>query len=140
MVEDFIDRAFNFIPLEDSLPDRGVDLGPFHQECLNPQDGSDGFGDEHVEEDLFPSAGRAIRMDHTLHKKWRAMYRHEDANGNIAMGEAALPEQEFAPFTSELNWRVVRWAVQEGIGHKSLDRLLSIPGVSFCLFIHLERS
>ena len=79
-------------------------------------------------------------MDPTLHKKWRAMYGREDADGDTAMGEAALPEQEFAPFASELDWRVARWAVQEGIGHKSLDRLLSIPGVSFCLFIHLERS
>ena len=79
-------------------------------------------------------------MDHTLHEKWRAMYGCEDADGDTAIGEAALPEQEFAPFASELDWRVARWAVQEGIGHKSLDRLLSIPGVSCCLFIHLEHS
>ena len=115
VVENFVGRAFDFIPLEDSLPDRGLDLGPSHQGRLNPQDGSDGFVDEHVEEDPFPSAGRAIRMDPTLHEKWRAMYGHEDADGDTAMGEAALPEQEFAPFASELDWRVARWVVQEGI-------------------------
>jgi len=38
-------------------------------------------------------------------------------------------EDKFAPFASELDWRVARWAVQEGIGHKSFDRLMVIPGV-----------
>ncbi|KAG1884783.1 hypothetical protein F4604DRAFT_1977115 [Suillus subluteus] len=37
---------------------------------------------------------------------------------------------KFAPFASELDWRIARWAVQEGIGHKSFDRLMAIPGVS----------
>ncbi|KAF9226844.1 hypothetical protein BS17DRAFT_794275 [Gyrodon lividus] len=36
---------------------------------------------------------------------------------------------KFAPFPSELDWRVACWAVQEGIGHKLFDRLLAIPGV-----------
>ncbi|KAG1735953.1 uncharacterized protein EDB91DRAFT_1235852 [Suillus paluster] len=36
----------------------------------------------------------------------------------------------FAPFESELEWRVACWAIQDGIGHKSFDRLMAIPGVS----------
>ncbi|KAG2134040.1 uncharacterized protein EDB93DRAFT_1242739 [Suillus bovinus] len=35
----------------------------------------------------------------------------------------------FYPFASHLDWKVVCWAVQEGIGHKAFDRLLAIPGV-----------
>ena len=38
-------------------------------------------------------------------------------------------EDKFAPFAAELDWRVARWAVQEGISHKSFDRLMAILGV-----------
>ncbi|KAG2097927.1 uncharacterized protein F5147DRAFT_747407 [Suillus discolor] len=34
----------------------------------------------------------------------------------------------FALFESELEWRVACWAIQDGIGHKSFDRLMVIPG------------
>jgi len=40
-------------------------------------------------------------------------------------------QNPFSPFASELDWRVAKWAIKEGIGHNSLDRLLGIPGVSF---------
>ncbi|KAG1717810.1 hypothetical protein EDB19DRAFT_1899784 [Suillus lakei] len=36
---------------------------------------------------------------------------------------------KYAPFTSEIDWRVAQWAVVDGVGHNSLDRLLAIPGV-----------
>ncbi|KAJ3776370.1 hypothetical protein FB446DRAFT_762900 [Lentinula raphanica] len=35
----------------------------------------------------------------------------------------------FAPFASEMDWRIAEWVVKDGIGHKSFDRLLAIPGV-----------
>ncbi|KAG1894245.1 uncharacterized protein F5891DRAFT_896513, partial [Suillus fuscotomentosus] len=35
----------------------------------------------------------------------------------------------YSPFASEVEWRIAEWATKEGIGDKSLDRLLSIPGV-----------
>jgi hypothetical protein len=35
----------------------------------------------------------------------------------------------YAPFTSLLDWRVAQWFVQDGIGHKSFDQFLNIPGV-----------
>ncbi|KAG1766583.1 hypothetical protein EDD22DRAFT_950509 [Suillus occidentalis] len=37
---------------------------------------------------------------------------------------------KFAPFTSELDWRVACWAIQDGIEHKSFDRLMTISGVA----------
>ena len=68
-------------------------------------------------------------MDHTLHEKWRVHFGYEDANGDMAMGDAPTFEQVFSPFALELDWRVASWAVQEGIGQKTLDQLFSIPGV-----------
>ena len=40
------------------------------------------------------------------------------------------PNIKWRLFASELDWRVVMWAVWEDMGQKSLNRLLSIPGVS----------
>ncbi|KAJ3966048.1 hypothetical protein EV361DRAFT_872717 [Lentinula raphanica] len=45
-------------------------------------------------------------------------------------GSSPLPDTAFAPFASEMDWRIAEWVVKDGIGHKSLDRLLSIPGVT----------
>ncbi|KAE9382526.1 hypothetical protein BT96DRAFT_1055474, partial [Gymnopus androsaceus JB14] len=45
-------------------------------------------------------------------------------------GTAPLPNRSFAPFASEMDWRIVEWVVKDGIGHKSFDRLLDIPGVA----------
>jgi len=52
----------------------------------------------------------------------------------------------FAPFSSELDWRVAHWAVKDGPGHNAFNRFLEIPGVSnlieisFTTFIILCRS
>ncbi|KAJ7852764.1 hypothetical protein B0H14DRAFT_3656681 [Mycena olivaceomarginata] len=35
----------------------------------------------------------------------------------------------FAPFASELDWRIAEWVIKDGPGHKAFDRLLEIPGV-----------
>ena len=45
------------------------------------------------------------------------------------MGDVPTFDQAFAPFASELDWKIASWAVQEGIGQKTLDRLFSIPRV-----------
>ncbi|KAA1479265.1 hypothetical protein DENSPDRAFT_748679, partial [Dentipellis sp. KUC8613] len=34
----------------------------------------------------------------------------------------------WSPFKSEMDWKIAKWAIQEGIGHNTLDRFLSIPG------------
>lgn len=36
----------------------------------------------------------------------------------------------FAPFASSIEWKIAEWAIKDSIGHNSLDRFLSIPGVS----------
>jgi len=52
----------------------------------------------------------------------------------MAISDAPIFEQAFAPFASELDWRMASWAVQEGIGQKTLDWLLSILGVGPATF------
>lgn len=51
-----------------------------------------------------------------------------DSNGDVIMED---PENIYFSFSSELDWKIARWAVKDGPGHKVFDRLLSIPGVSF---------
>ncbi|KAJ6540166.1 hypothetical protein DFH09DRAFT_1249545 [Mycena vulgaris] len=41
----------------------------------------------------------------------------------------ADPPNGFAPFASELDWRIAEWVIKDGPGHKAFDRLLAIPGV-----------
>ncbi|KAE9385749.1 hypothetical protein BT96DRAFT_1088746 [Gymnopus androsaceus JB14] len=45
-------------------------------------------------------------------------------------GAAPLPNRSFAPFASEMDWCIAEWVVKDGIGHKSFDCLLAIPGVA----------
>ncbi|KAF8964532.1 hypothetical protein BDZ97DRAFT_1757870 [Flammula alnicola] len=51
-----------------------------------------------------------------------------DRDGDILMSEGG-ELNPFAPFSSELDWRVAQWAVKDGPGHNAFNRLLEIPGV-----------
>jgi hypothetical protein len=65
-------------------------------------------------------------------------YPQVDREGDTLMEEGGEPNP-FAPFSSELDWRVAQWAVKDGPGHNAFNRFLEIPGVSnlnetsFCL-------
>jgi len=72
---------------------------------------------------------------------------HVDGEGDTFMEELEGGEpNQFAPFSSELDWRVAHWAVKDGPGHNAFNRFLEIPGVSnlvetsFTAFIILFRS
>jgi hypothetical protein len=52
-----------------------------------------------------------------------------DQEGDTFMEEGGEPNQ-FAPFSSELDWRIAHWAVKDGPGHNAFNRFLEIPGVS----------
>lgn len=39
-------------------------------------------------------------------------------------------DNPYAPFASEVDWRVAQWAVKETVGQSAFDRFLEIPGVS----------
>ncbi|KAF9470504.1 hypothetical protein BDN70DRAFT_762707, partial [Pholiota conissans] len=55
---------------------------------------------------------------------------HIDKDGDTSMAEDGVDGNPFAPFSSELDWRIAQWVVKDGIGHNSFNRLLEIPGVS----------
>lgn len=59
----------------------------------------------------------------------------QDREGDVLM-EGEEESSPFAPFSSELDWRVAHWAVKDGPGHNAFNRLLEIPGVSNQLNIH----
>ena len=94
-----------------------------------------------IEED----AGKIIRMDNHLHQRWHQLFNdgngNEDKDGDSVMadpngGESQIKVNPYAPFDSELNWRIARWIIKDNVGHKSLDRLLAIPGVSIIVIAH----
>jgi hypothetical protein len=99
------------------------------------------FEDEDDErtEVIHPTAGKVIRMEATLHEKWRTHFAGESENELQGVEEAA-GASAFHPFESRLDWEVACWAIEEGIGHGALDRLLAIPGVSKLLLINNMQS
>lgn len=131
----FHDELFEFIPA-DPIPDMmDVDeAGPSSsQQNRRPGLQLDDDDDERVV-DEYPGAAQVIRMDHTLHKRWRKRFggRVGGVDGDPMVVSEPSDNQgdnPFAPFASEMDWRVASWAVKDGIGHKSFDRLLAIPGV-----------
>ncbi|KAE9389078.1 hypothetical protein BT96DRAFT_835447 [Gymnopus androsaceus JB14] len=44
-------------------------------------------------------------------------------------GLSSPPRNIYAPFASEMDWRVAEWVVKDNVGHNSFDRFLHIPGV-----------
>ncbi|EGO04269.1 hypothetical protein SERLA73DRAFT_148852 [Serpula lacrymans var. lacrymans S7.3] len=135
-VEDIEEGLFAFIPLrqpeqEDLEP--GEAVGPSNYPnaiSLNDND------DERVKI-LHPTARQIICMDHTLHERWRKefegekgavdSYRDVDMDNNFPVASGPQ-DTRFFLFASETDWRVACWAIQDGIGHKSFDHLLAIPG------------
>ncbi|KAJ7470477.1 hypothetical protein FB451DRAFT_1038108 [Mycena latifolia] len=117
------DDVFRFIPLDPNLP--GPSSTPQNIRHLSDEDSS------HVV-DSHPMAGRVIRMNDNLHAKWKHSFGLAiNPDGNVERGAAGSPNG-FAPFASELDWRIAEWVIKDGPGHKAFNRLLDIPGV--CLF------
>ncbi|KAJ7307753.1 hypothetical protein DFH08DRAFT_927418 [Mycena albidolilacea] len=68
-------------------------------------------------------------MNDNLHAKWKRSFGLAiDPDGDIDM-EVSDSSNGFAPFASELDWRIAEWVIKNGPGHKAFDRLLNIPGV-----------
>lgn len=55
-----------------------------------------------------------------------------------AGGGNSRPDNPWEPFDTEMDWRFASWAIQEGIKLSSIDRALSIPGVSGIFSLPLE--
>ena len=96
----------------------------------------------HIVEDR--TAGTVIRMDETLHVRWARIFgagvgEEVDETADVEMDGTGRSDGNkgniYAPFASELDWRVAQWAVKDGIGHNSFDRLLAIPGVHIYIIL-----
>ncbi|KAJ7868925.1 hypothetical protein B0H14DRAFT_3582668 [Mycena olivaceomarginata] len=120
VIEDWDDDIFQFIPLDPNEP--GPSSAPRNYYHLNDEDDSRII-------DSHPTAGQAIRMNDNLHAKWKRSFGLAiDPDGDINM-EPSDSSNGFAPFASELDWRIAEWVIKDGPGHKAFDRLLNIPGV-----------
>lgn len=126
VLQEYFDRFDDFIPLE-----AGPSSSQLEEREANGSRPVEEEDDERVVEE-FEGAGQTYLVDETMHQRWRRYFGGEDTEGDITMTDETDERTEsgiFQPFSSELEWRFSEWATQEGIGHKSLDRLLAIPEV-----------
>lgn len=80
------------------------------------------------------TAGKVIRMNDDLHKRWHQLFKTSNGDGDVNMEDMTNDSEDtsqYAPFASLLDWRIAHWVVKDGIGHKSFDRFLAIPGVGY---------
>jgi hypothetical protein len=128
VMQDFHDQFFDLVPMLSHSP------GPQHH-----RHDPDKNADLRMEVP-HPTAGQVIRVDETVYQRWRREFSGTDEEGDVSMDDGGLGEgssaavNRFAPFASELDWRVACWAIQDGIGHKSFDRLMAIPGVRAMIY------
>lgn len=74
------------------------------------------------------SGGAVVCMDQSLHDQWHIAH---NISVDVPMdGLSSPPGNIYAPFASEMDWRVAEWVVKDNVGHNSFDRFLQIPGVS----------
>lgn len=129
---------FHFVPLDVDEPAVGV-AGPgpstqAHRDSLaDRQIGGKVRSLDDSDLTLFEvehtTGGAVIRMDESLQARWRMVHNLDPVD--IPMdGSSTSPVNVYAPFASEMDWRVAEWVVKDNIGHNSFDRLLQIPGVS----------
>jgi hypothetical protein len=139
VMDDFHEQIFELIPAE------GFDLDAPSPSLPRPRRTSNSLAPEDEDDDRLvvehPTAGRHIRIVPTLHERWKKLFggsmeseEDERVDSDVDMDDEQ--EDKFSPFASELDWRIAKWAVQEGIGHKSFDRLMSIPGVCIDTISH----
>jgi hypothetical protein len=85
-------------------------------------------GDDERVEFTNTKAGWVIGVADTLYKQWHTKFGHMDED--IDMDGASGDKTDYAPFASEMDWRIANWVVKDGPGHGAFDRLLAIPDVS----------
>lgn len=81
-------------------------------------------------QDFDESAGHVIRMSDPLHEAWRKKFGRSDPDVDPDVDTAHAEQSQYAPFASELDWKIAKWVVEDGPGNNAFNRLLNIPGVS----------
>lgn len=68
---------------------------------------------------------------HTVeHPTAGRVFPQQDGEGDVSMNDGTTPDNPYAPFSSEMDWKIAHWAIKDAPGHKAFDRFLEIPGVS----------
>ncbi|KAJ7016190.1 hypothetical protein C8F04DRAFT_1245633 [Mycena alexandri] len=127
VMQEWDDNVFRFILADPNQPGPSTHAAPQTTHRANHLSDSD--EGRYIE--THPTAGYVIRMNNNLHAKWKRSFglaMPVDREGDVDMETDGQPNG-FAPFASELDWRIAEWVVKEGPGHKAFDRLLDIPGV-----------
>lgn len=135
VMDEFHEQLSELIPADDPGPSHLSSFPKQHSVSVEDED-EDGDDDERLVEE-HPTAGQHIRIVPTLQDRWKKLFGNSQQDGDDSDVEMDGPSDgeadRFSPFASELDWKIAKWAVGEGIGHKSFDRLMGIPGV--CLMI-----
>ncbi|KAJ3500836.1 hypothetical protein NLJ89_g9614 [Agrocybe chaxingu] len=85
----------------------------------------------------YKGAGTCIGKNATVYNRWKDFFEDQETSFDEPNAFNIVPEDgegppgsnPFAPFATEMDWRVAKWVVEDGIGHQSFDRLLQIPGL-----------
>jgi hypothetical protein len=129
-------------------PDIAMEFGPYEDEFRFLPDEPEDIGvDNHIYE-----GSRHMVLDDKDDKRITIVdedagriLRHEkeapqvDREGDTLMEEGGEPNT-FAPFSSELDWRVAQWAVKDGPGHNAFNRFLEIPEVNTVTWMKFHAS
>lgn len=131
-----------YYPQED--PDIIMEFGPYGEELQFLPDEPEEIGAEHQNQTADNTDSRHTILEdddderitivdedagRVFHNKAPPSHTQVDREGDTFMEEGGEPNQ-FAPFSSELDWRVAHWAVKDGPGQNAFNRFLEIPGVS----------
>lgn len=87
-------------------------------------------GDLQMFEQEHPTAGHLICMDSSLRECWCVAHGIPFDVPMDGSGNSSQTSNIYAPFASEMDWRIAEWFVKDNIGHNSFNQLLQIPGVS----------
>lgn len=148
IMAEFEDGIFDFIVLPPvAIGEAGPSTATSSSSRQRPNSRQLDDNDDTRVVETHPTAGGVIRMDESLHQKWRKVFGGGvDRDGDVPM-DGVDQEIDYAPFASKLDWEVARWAIKDNPGHKAFDRLLNIPGVRShypsmirCTLIRISRS
>jgi hypothetical protein len=129
-------NIFHFIGIQ-SLGGRTWAIYCFKPKLLYQSCALDEEDDQRVE-DVDKTAERVIGQDQKLYDRWKQIFGQNESFNMDVDGKPAVEKQNpYTPFTSELDWRIARWAVKNNPGHKVFDQLLSIPRVSLAFQMNI---
>ncbi len=75
---------------------------------------------------LDESAGRLIRMDNSLHERWRQLFGNQLCDGDVEMADSELHSDWYWLLVSRRDWEVAKWVVKHGVKQTALGAFLKL--------------